>query len=54
LFAVAGAIGLAHRSTPTAQAVTTASPVGTVSSGGTAATPGAANSPVVHTVTKGS
>jgi len=53
-FAVAGAIGLTHRTTPTAQAVTTPSPVGTVSSGSAAATPGSTTATVVNTVTKGS
>jgi len=53
-FAVAGAIGLAHRTTTTAQAVTTSIPVGTASAGGAGATPGAASARVVNTVTKAS
>ena len=53
-FAVAGAIGLAHRSTSSVQTVSAANPAGTPSSAGAAATPGTASAAVVHTVTKAS
>lgn len=53
-FAVAGAIGLAHRSTSSVQTVSAANPAGIPSSAGLAATPGTASAAVVHTVTKAS